>query len=176
MNEPLDELYLKWLYSQVANVKLKNPTSTYWHLLRQLYSKEFIWIIPNDDNRLEDGRDLRVRFVNAANIHDVDPLWFDMGCSVLEMLVALAHTLNFEDESRDVGTWFWTMMHNAKLDHLNDSADYFEEDVNEILDGIIWRTYRKNGRGGLFPLKRPNGDQCDVELWYQMNAYILENN
>lgn len=176
MNEPLDELYLKWLYSQVANVKLKNPTSTYWNLLRQLYSKEFIWIIPNDDNRLEDGRDLRREFIEETRHWGTDPIWLELGVSMLEVLVALSRTLHFEDDSRDVGEWFWMMLHNAKLDHLNDSAEYFEEDVNEVLDGIIWRTYRKNGRGGLFPLKRPKRDQCDVELWYQMNAYILEHN
>lgn len=176
MNEPLDELYLKWLYSQVANVKLKNPTSTYWHLLKQLHEKEFIWIEPNDDNRLEDGLDLRDAFVDELGIDNPDPIWMGMGCSMLEMLVALARNLNFEADNKSVSQWFWVMMHNAKLDHFNDSADYFEEDVSEILDRIIWRTYRKNGRGGLFPLSRPKRDQCEVELWYQMNAYILENN
>jgi len=62
MNEPLDDLYLTWLYSQIGSIKLKQPSRTYWSLFRQLYTKEFVWIIPNDDNRIEDGRDLRFKF------------------------------------------------------------------------------------------------------------------
>jgi hypothetical protein len=56
MHEPLEEAYFRWLCNQVVNVKLKNPSRTYWSLLKQLHSREFVWIIPNDDNRLEDGR------------------------------------------------------------------------------------------------------------------------
>ncbi len=47
--EPLDERYFRWLCSQVVNVKLKNPSRTYWSLLKQLHTKEFVWIIPNDE-------------------------------------------------------------------------------------------------------------------------------
>lgn len=176
MNEPLDELYLKWLYKQVANVRLKNPSRTYWFLLRQLYKKEFVWIIPNDDNRLEDGRDLRERFVEEEGLYDVDPLWMDMGCSMLELLVALARCLHFEEESRDVGEWFWELIHNLKLRVCTDKEPLQEKAIDKILDNVIWRTYRSNGNGGLFPLQHAKCDQRDVELWYQLNAYLLENN
>lgn len=176
MNEPLDELYFKWLYSQVGNAKLKNPDRTHWSLLRQLYSKEFIWIVPNDDNRLEDGLDLRRAFVEENGLWGHGSNWLELGCSMLEMLVALARTLAFEDESRDVGEWFWEMMRNLGLDKSTDRTPVPEDVVNEVLDDVIWRTYKRNGQGGLFPLRRARKNQCDVELWYQMNAYILENN
>lgn len=176
MNEPLDELYLKWLYRQVANVKLRSPSRTYWRLMKQLYKKEFVWIIPNDDNRLEDGRDLRCLFVHEEGLGDVDPHWMSLGCSMLEMLVALARTLNFEDESRDVGQWFWTLMQNLNLNDCTDASNYDDIAVEECLENVIWRTYHRSGRGGLFPLRHAKKDQRDVELWYQLNTYILENN
>jgi hypothetical protein len=59
----LDDLYLIWLYEQVGDVKVRSRNRTYWDLFRQLYSIEFIWFIPNDDNRAEDGEDLREQFL-----------------------------------------------------------------------------------------------------------------
>ena len=176
MNEPLDELYFKWLYSQVGNAKLKNPARTHWTLLRQLYTKEFIWIVPNDDNRLENGLELRQEFVEEQGLWEHESHWLDLGCSMLEMLVSLSRTLNFEEESRDVGEWFWELIRNLGLEQSTDKTPVREDVVNEILDDVIWRTYKRNGQGGLFPLRRSKKDQTNVELWYQMNAYILENN
>lgn len=176
MNEPLDELYFKWLYSQVGNVKLKNPSRTYWSLLRILHRKEFVWIIPNDDNRLEDGRDLRDQFVDAEGLYNVDPIWLSLGCSMLEMLIALAKVLSFEDDRRDAGDWFWELLRNLNLLVCTDNYELDHAAINQTLDNVIWRIYRRDGDGGLFPLRRPRKDQRDEELWYQMNAYILENN
>lgn len=178
MNEPLDEQYLRWLYHQVASVRLKNPARTYWSLLRQLYVKEYIWIVPNDDNRVEDGRDLRHEFFEECHVapdHD----WAGLPCSMLEMLIGLSRRLAFEDEggSRD---WFWHMLDNLELSRINDGYfDRHKEDkmlqiINEIADRLIWRQYDQNGSGGLFPLNHPTEDQRDVELWYQMSAYLLE--
>jgi hypothetical protein len=175
MTEPLDELYFRWLCSQVTNVKLKNPARTYWSLLRQLHSKEFVWIIPNDDNRLEDGRDLRHEFVENEGLeNEVDPDWLNIGCSMLELLIGVARMLNFEDDE-PVEDWFWIMLENLGLRHCTDKSNYDEQDVDEILDDVIWRTYDPDGRGGLFPLRHAPEDQREVELWYQASAYLLEN-
>ena len=46
--------------------------------------------------------------------------------------------------------------------------------VADAMAAIIWRTYDSNGYGGLFPLRNPREDQRKVELWYQLNAYLLE--
>lgn len=176
MKEPLDELFFKWLYSQVGNVRLRNPQRTYWDLLRQLYTKEFVWFIPNDDNRLEDGRDLRRVFLEEKEIFHVDPLWSAMGCSMLEMFIGLAQRLNFEEDKWTVDEWFWGLIENLGLKDFNDASNYVESQVDEILDDLIWRTYEPDGRGGLFPLEHPDQDQREVEIWYQLNAYLLELN
>ena len=178
MSEPLDELYLTWLYSQLGSVKLKNHSRTYWSLLRQLYTKEFVWLIPNDDNRVEDGNDLRYEFVDEQRIANVDRNWMGLGCSVLEMMVALSRALSFEAEG-EPRVWFWHMIENLELSMMTDavyksSPDLVAAEVDEKLNVLIWRTYAPDGSGGLFPLKHPNYNQRDVELWYQLNAYLLE--
>lgn len=176
MDEPLDEKYLTWLYGQVASVQLEDPTRTYWSLLRQLYTKEFVWFVPNDDNRVEDGRDLRREFITELNLEDVDPLWLELGCSMLEMLLALSHRCAFEAEGGS-SDWFWHMIDNLNLGGFHDlylQSSKHERYVDNVLDSIIWRSYRSDGFGGLFPLKNPNEDQREVELWYQLSCYLLE--
>lgn len=175
MNEPLDELYFEWLYSQALSLRLRNPKKTYWNLFRILYQKEFIWFIPNDDNRIEDGRDLRREFIDDCDIQDADEDWIHMGCSMLELLLGLSRRLAFLDEG-EPGEWFWHMLFNIKLHNLNDAVEIDEDEVQDILDCVIWRTYQYEGVGGLFPLEEPAEDQREVELWYQLNAYILEQN
>lgn len=173
MTEPLDELYLRWLYGQVGNVKLRDHRRTHWSLMRLLYKKEFVWLIPNDDNRLEDGRDLRMEFVHELEIDDVDPLWMTLGCSMLEMLIGLSRRLNFEEESQTVAEWFWELIVNLGMQDIDSDFDR-NGTHSATLDRVIWRTYRPTGHGGLFPLRHPKEDQRDVELWYQLCAYLLE--
>ncbi len=142
-------------------------------MLEQLFLMEFVWFIPNDDNRAEDGRELRREFLEAEGITDVDPNWVSLGCSVLEMLIALSRRLTFEAEGES-SEWFWTLIANAGLDRYTDARRFHRDAVTDILERIIWRTYQPDGRGGLFPLQRAHEDQRDVELWYQMSAYLLE--
>jgi len=173
VNKPLDELYFVWLYNQVGDSQIKNPRRTYWKILKQLYTKEFVWIVPNDDNRLEDGRDLRYEFVDQSGLKDVDLNWVQLGCSMFELFVGLSRRLSFEVEG-DPALWFWHLMDNIGLISCTDYSKYPEEEVDKLLDKIIWRTYDYDGKGGLFPLNNSEKDQRDVELWYQLSAYVLE--
>lgn len=175
MSAPLDELYLTWLYRQIGNARLKNPARTYWGLSRHLYRKEFIWLIPNDDNRLEDGKELRYLFILDQEISDVDEEWYDLPCSCLEMLIALSRRLAFEAEG-EPSVWFWHFIALLDLYQYNDKEydDLARDLIEEALDRVMWRQYEPDGHGGLFPLSRPQEDQREVELWYQMSAYLLE--
>jgi hypothetical protein len=173
MDAPLDELYLQWLYGKVASPRARSPRRTYWSLLRQLYMKEFVWFIPNDDNRVEDGRDLRFEFAQECNLPDLDVNWQGLGCSLLEMLIALSRRLAFEAEG-EAHIWFWHLLRNLGLSDYNDATPGDPEDVEEVLDTLIWRTYSYDGRGGLFPLERAETDQRETEIWYQLNAYLLD--
>lgn len=174
MMEPLDEAYLRWLYSQVASPRLRSPQKRYWKLTRTMYTTEFFWLVPNDDNRVEDGRVLRYEFLDLNRRFDPDPDWLALGCSFLEMIIALSRRLAFEAQ-RTPDWWFWELMKNVGLADCHDASDTTEDEIKQVLDTVIWRTYRRNGHGGLFPLDNPEKDQRKVEIWYQLNTYLLDN-
>lgn len=172
----LDARYLDWLYKNIGPVQNRNPATSYWLLAVSLYRKEFTWTVPNDDNRVEDGRELRELFLEDAGLEG-DQLWMDEGCSMLEMLVALSRRLAFETSEDSFG-WFWVLCDNIGLRPFVDETftEDYNVDVDLILDRVILRTYNRDGRGGLFPLRNSHTDQRKVEIWYQMAAYLMENN
>jgi len=173
---PLDELYLQWLYGQVALVDEQDETLTYWTLFRQMFITKFLCLVPRDENRLEDGKALRFAFLRDQGINprDVDPGWIDIECSFLELVVGLANRLAFE-AGGSVPYWFWKLMENVDLRGYHDAHRFYSEDVVEgILYSIMFRQYNRHGEGGFFPLKGPCEDQRGVELWYQLSAYVLE--
>lgn len=178
MSSGLDERYFDWLYSQVSSVRLTDPNLTYRNLLHFLHTKEFVWLVPNDDNRAEDGRELRYEYLSAegVRINERDPYWIDFACSMFELLVGLSRRLSF-DTDISPRVWFWELITNLELDIYNDSVPFtcdVVDDIDAVLDRVIWRTYEYNGGGGLFPLIRPEKDQRKVELWYQLSFYIIE--
>lgn len=175
MSAYLDERYFNWLYNQVCSPRWKSPSRSYRKLFHILYTKEFVWLVPNDDNRVEDGKDLRYEFLEVEEIDRSrrDSHWLSLGCSFLEFLVALSRRLEFESEQGS-DIWFWELLENVGLNHLTDRVDISQDEVEEVLDRVIWRTYDYDGVGGLFPLDNPEKDQREVEIWYQLSAYILE--
>ena len=159
--------YFSWLCEQVM---LRDGDEDYSFLFRALHKKEFYWTVPNDDNRAEDGKDLRYEFVEENYISDYDVI--KGPCTVLEMLIGLSR--RFDDGERVPAEWFWEMLGNLfDLDICTNRVvdpDY----LDHILDRFLDRTYDFNGYGGLFPLKNAQKDQRKVEIWYQMQAYIIE--
>jgi hypothetical protein len=166
---PTDDRYFSYLLDLVGE-----PNGNHHALLRLLFQKEFTWIVPNDDNRVEDGLDVRVEFADQITEEYPDRDWMLLGCSFFEVLVGLSRRLSFlvDREPRD---WFWTLIVNLNLDGYTGRLTRAQEKrVNNILDRAIWRTYDADGLGGLFPLERPSKDQRKVELWYQLSEYLLE--
>ncbi len=65
--------------------------------------------------------------------------------------------------------------------YLRGNNEFLVEKIDEIIDIWMYRRFDFNGFGGLFPLKwgrlRPGQrkkDQRKVEIWYQMQAYMIE--
>lgn len=177
----LDDLYFEWLYEQVADVNEIDPRKTYWDLLRKLYCSEFLYFIPNDDNRAQDGFELRDFFLQEEGLQP-DPYWETLPCSIFEMLVSLARRMEFEG-GRSVVHWFWQFIRNLELDIFTDefcmeSASGYHVMVyiaQSAVEALNSRSYSYSGHdGGLFPLNDPEEDQSEVELWYQMSAYLRE--
>lgn len=171
----LDERYFDWLYSQVASVKNRNPSRSHWLLCEQLFKKPFEYFVHNDHNRAEDGKELREEFLDEFDLQ-ADQSWMELDCSMFELLIGLARRASFETNMTS-DSWFWEMLSNLNLVRFNDEVydEYSDKQVNLKLNDIVRRTYKPDGRGGLFPLKDSGKDQRKVEIWYQMSAYLLEN-
>jgi hypothetical protein len=173
--ESLDERYLMWLYGQVADVRIKARTRSHLSLMRQFHKTIFVAIVSHDENRIADAQDLRYEFLAQHEGEQGDPDWTRSPCSMFELLVILSRALAFEmDDAADI--WFWHLVEVLGLKKYNDHAydERAREVVTRTLDRVIWRTYSPDGTGGLFPLHDPPRDQRQVELWYQLNAYLLE--
>lgn len=178
-SEPLDELYFKWLYEQVADPGFHQQSLTYWKVLRILFTKEFVWVVDvvNDENRIKDGKALRVDFLREKGIgrYDVDPDWIEIGCSVLELMVGLSRRMAFMADG-EPHYWFWEhLMKNIGLSKYSDDSRRIPRMyIDRMLDRLIFRIYEPSGLGGFFPLEDAPQDQTKVELWYQLSAYVME--
>lgn len=173
---PLDNLYLEWLYTSFIGAKSnRNPEKSYWVLAKQLYSTPFTWSIADDANRAERGKELRQDFIRECDIEDIEINWLQIECSVLEMLASLACRASFEVLG-EPGDWFWKFISNLGLDDYNDAV--YSDDVMKEVDAVVcrWldREYDENGVGGIFPRTNAAQDQRHVNIWYQLQGYLLE--
>ena len=182
-NDAVEERYFRWLYAKIGSVTDLNPARSHWLLAERMHQRIFEVILSNDENRESDGTDLRDEFCDEYGSWENSRYIFEP-CSMLEMVLALAKRMHFQDDGsvfddHGIGEWFWKLMRNVELAHLNDavfsSGTRIGSYVDDVLDTIIYRRYDSSGKGGLFPLRHPNGDQRKTELWYQMNQYMIEN-
>lgn len=180
MDRTIQLLYFRWLLEQVY---IDPDTTDYNYVLKKLFSARFVPLVANDDNRTADGIRLRMRFFDEEQIGVMDGFTaIDDDCSVLEMMIALAirceHDIMADPDKGDrTGYWFQIMLENLGLlgypDENLDADMVFA--VRQIIDDFTTRSYKKNGYGGLFPLKTTKKDQRKVEIWYQMAEYLNEN-
>lgn len=145
---------------------------SYNELMFYLYSREFVWSIPMDENRAKDGIALRDKYGYPDDPNSAP-------CSVLEMLIALARRIeiqlktNYEEGDR-TGQWFWIMITNLGLNEMDD--EHFNLEVADfMINRFLNRDYKYNGEGGaLFVVDNPVTDMREVEIWFQMNWYLSE--
>jgi hypothetical protein len=168
MNDTYDGLYFAWLTAKL--ISPSNPT--YRDLLKILYKTEFTWIILQDQNRAEDGRELREYFFNETKL-PWDEEWYRLPVSVLEVLIGFSDRASFQT-NEPVKVWFWRFIQNLGLDEFKRVSKEDREKVEEIIDRFIWRTYDDHGNGGLCPLNETKNDQRKVEIWYQFCEYVFE--
>ena len=165
----LDIQYFDWLIKQIDVPKGKE----YDKLFEQMHNIEFVWTVPNDDNRIQEGEELRHEFISARefggtlNLHKA---------TFLEVLVALSRRVAFLAGGTPE-QWAWKLVKNINLhnDRFADPLDLeYPDQIVDRIHTVIWRNYREDGRGGFFPLKEPIEDQTKIEIWAQMNAYVNE--
>ena len=173
----LEKRYFEWLYDLVCNDGYVKGLR-YEELLFSLYQKDFVYILPRDENRFIDGIGLRYRYGYevGADKRWIEEVLNDRPCSVLEMLIALALRIETEIMSdNEYGNrtwkWFWKMMTNMNLGGMTN--DKFDKGyVDRVIERMLARKYEANGRGGLFTIANCREDLRNVEIWSQMNWYL----
>lgn len=175
VNTELKKRYFNWIYDRVIGSK-----HSYRKLLWRLFEIPFTYILPMDENRQEDGLDLRYRFGSEEGISSVviaNELDTDE-CSVLEMMAALSIHIEESimvdpDKGDRTARWFMEMIGNLGLSGMDDRR-YDERLVDSHIDIFLHRRYEPDGRGGLFHLEHCTDDLRNVQIWYQMNWYLNE--
>lgn len=157
--------YFEWLCDMVE-IRGQRRMLTHLHL------KPFKYFVERDVNRAEDGLALRDKFYD--DVYPGEDNILDGECSILELLIGMAIRMNditieIEDDD-DISQWFWELIHNLKLDKSGINIS----EIDKIIDIFVYREYKPSGVGGAFPLRRPKEDQRNIELWYQMSAYLNE--
>lgn len=174
--------YFTWICNQVGI--FGDQEENYSLLAKCLFSIEYTWFVPNDDNRGYDGQNLRKLFVNSHGygayqefvLHNHLP-----SCSVLEMMVALSirmdDLMEDPDKEPDIGVYFWEMIDNLGLREFSDFQYLFiggNHKVKNIIYNVLERKYDSNGVGGFFPIPNTTNDQRKIEIWYQMHEYLKD--
>ena len=166
--------YFEWLVDKVCDGRYGKHIS-YRRLLMYLHQTEFQYSILRDENRAEDGVDLRYRFACSIERPELSEE-LDGPCSILEMMVALA--IRCEECIMDnpangdrTGQWFWGMIVSLGLGSMYDNR-FDKSFVDNVVDTFLNREYSPNGKGGLFTIKNCDYDLRGVEIWRQLCWYI----
>ena len=72
------------------------------------------------------------------------------------------------------GQWFWNMVVSLGLAAMDDNR-FHRSRAEFVMERFRRRDYQPNGAGGLFTLQNPKEDMRTLDIWYQMMAYINEN-
>lgn len=171
--ERINDEYFDWLCELIDHKRFSRQLS-YRKLLMHLHNIEFTWFVLNDDNRADDGIQLRRKYSLAMD--DLSLQRYLKGpCSVLEMMIALAvrcETFMDDDQLGDrTGQWFWGMIHSLELNSMTD-AKFDRDYVDDVIARLLNREYEPDGRGGLFTVKNSQHDLRTVEIWCQLSWYL----
>lgn len=174
-------MYKRWLYDRV---EFGDSTEVYSGLLQLLFDTNFRYILDMDSNRAVDGQQLRWLFSEDTGYCSYEEIDILMGseCRVLEMLIGMASKVANEvigetykgDRTPD---WFWRFIRNLGLDSCYGEYLPIEFRAGAVKKLNIWmdRKFDYDGFGSIFPLKNPPGDEREVDIMYQMYAYVHEN-
>lgn len=171
--------YKNWLISKVDTTTVN--MGFYSRLLDILFKTDFFYIeddpeLKMDKNRASDGLYLRTIFDNETGNCIVGCLE-EKKVSVLEVLVALSVRIEQDimgTGNDDFGYWFVEMLENMGLMHYSNDDNWSDRDILDILGRFMYRRYGDDGVGSLFPMKNWPAGFAKMEIWDQMQAYLIE--
>ena len=172
MVDRINRQYFKWMSGIIDG-------TSYSKLLWSLHNTRFTARLQLDEDREEDGSDLRGLFkkecgYGSSDIHS--EFLNTRPCSILEMMVALCircenHIMDNPDIGDRTSQWFWDMIESLGLSGMRDT-NFDEAYTERTIARFNNREYFKNGRGGLFTSNDENVNMLDMDIWYQMCCYL----
>lgn len=169
--------YFEWLTD--LSSKLLQHYGEYRNLSEYLYSIEFYSEHGNDEDREEDGLNLRLRFAEESGYPTYTVRTrITSSCSVLEMMLALAirceeNIMGEPGDEVNSGRWLFEMLESLHIEGMEDYC--FDPDyVYKRIRIFLQRRYSRNGDGGLFTVYKTNNDLRDADIWFQMCWYLAE--
>ncbi len=177
MKKSLADRYIFWLRDQI---NVGENTRDFIFLLSRLANTEFYALIEKDNNRAADGTYLRYRYCEDFGC-DLVGLEESLGvCRVLEMMVALAingaMSISYEVTGIGAGELFWMMIDNLGLKIFRDeNVAKYDDPVFEIDHILHVFMSRRDECVMLFRYKYTKIKKLELEIWDQMNEWIVEN-
>lgn len=179
MMEELWDDYLQYLIWRGGLEKRRE----YSYLFETLHNIEFTYIIDRDDNRDEDGHDLRNDYKIPLDFSlEEDEAFYAHWTSVFEVLLAIAIRVDNEyigDPAEEhPEEFFMEMIKNLGLDRFTNRICQRHcrgSDIERIVNRWLDRKFDRYGGGSPFPVRYDHRDQRKLEIWDQMNSYISEN-
>lgn len=177
------EDYFRTLYKEVSTSRSRS----YMILSRLLHTIDFVWSVPNDDNRIGDALQRRKEYMDRYGYSEALKR---KPASVFEVLVSIVYRMLYlmygEERGLSASKLYLELLTNLELSEFTDGMflrtkklKKLEAEVRVKVSKMMYRKYTISGRGGLFPLKRsPRKHGIDLrktELWYQMMYYLEEN-
>lgn len=167
----MNDRYFDWL------VDLVNADD-FLRLCTIMDGLDFTYILPLDENRIDDAFELRDIYTDETG--DDHGRNFT-SCSLFEMIVAMAvrcdRDIMYEASiGHRYSLWFHCFVENLFEGKARRAEQYMtEEEVIDICSRFMNRDYERDGTGGMFPVKHDRRDQRRVQIWLQMNIWLVEN-
>lgn len=156
---------------------LQKEIGGHWHtLLKELHNTPFLYADELDGNRCKDGQELRKIF--TMDTGSDGRFLLPLRCTCLEVLIGLGMRLEGLVENITVSEFVVQLLDNLGLLDLDDVNFYENEGRKRVEITMQYAMFNKvptDGYGELFPLNGEYTMRKNNNIWYRMNAYMLEN-
>jgi hypothetical protein len=173
----LPDAYFNWLYDQLFKHRDVISRLSYTTMCHCMHQIEFRCIVPFDDNRIAYASTFRNQYLEDSGLSGLELTNLMLpNATMLEVLYGLARQAD-DMIPIMVPTWFEIFFTNLGLVKYNDEY-CLKHNTYPMVRRLVRfnnRDYRSDGLGGIFPLRKSDGDQREVELWRQMGAWMTEN-
>lgn len=159
------EDYIFWL-ADLSGIDMRR----YGEVVQTMMSIDFVWTVPNDENRAADALNLRHEFEfewgEIPELIGESPKVYEV---LVKMAIRGAELIGDRDEDDKTPYFFGVMMSNLKLNKYPNGA-FNEQKVSEI----IFKWMDRDPNYPLFKVKNPPKAFENAEFWNQMNWFLTE--